>query len=296
MTSERFVSGGAGRFTFDVANGLLDDVERLKGKARDGEKKQSKPPGAIIARLREKITSAQAGFDAVDNWEDQYEGDYGVEFFRWTAVEIDKGTTSHPYGDRYVKTIGDHIPNVGINSQMFGAPPSGIALKLSGYANVNDLVSLYPFPTYGKVSHERFFAFYGPSDPIASGTVGVLKIIDSAEIGGNRWVYSVEPRRYRNVGSVPSPESLGVPVGLAYNLYEQSSLYGQPLSGSNGRLEVVGPIPQGSVVLGTYQTRLSFGYEFYVFQAPLPLRAVCDGPGMAMMQEQGDARLMRDGL
>lgn len=230
----------------------------------------------IFARLEESVSNFSVGLAGQP-----------LRVWRWSAVDLNQMQS----GERYVQLT----PN--LNSEAYGTPPSGLAVQINGEAARGDLVMLQALPTYGTISHERWFGFYGASEPVAAGTFGVLRIINEQQVAERKWWYTVQPSRYRfpSGASSPTVEALPLSPALAWNLYEPS-LYGQPLMGPNGRLEVVGPIPIGSLVLGTLQARTPEGQAFYVFAASLPLRAVCDGPGVMMMQQHGDARLMRDGI
>lgn len=293
--TQRFVSGGAGNFTFDVANGLLDDVERLKGRAGGGDKGQSKAARAIMARLTAKLTNEEAGFDPTADWEETYQGNLGVEFFRWSAVEVRKGTTSHPDSLRWIATLRYDLPGRGINSQTFGTPPSGIAIKLAGYSQVGDLVALQPFPTYGSIANERFFGFYGASDPVATGALGLLRIEDFEPYSTDEWTYTVKAVRYRASAGEFLLETIEGTEGIAVNLFE-ANRYGQPMSHERGYIEVSGPIPTGSVVLGTRQARSITGTIFYAFMAPNGFRSVCVSSAQQELQNPNADRMLRDGL
>lgn len=288
--SQRFVSGGAGNFTFDVANGLLDSVSRLEGREPQGRQGSRAASGrTIVAQLTDEVPAGEI------EWEGKDGSGEPLKVWKWKALFVSKGSTSDPSAGRYVG--GVNVSTGGIHHGSFGTAPSGYAVQLGGFAQKLDYVILHAVDVTGPIANERWFGFYGVSDPVAAGTFGLLRIINEQQVAERKWWYTVQPSRYRfpSGSSSPTVESLPGPPALAWNLYEPS-LYGQPLSGPNGRLEVVGPIPIGSLVLGTLQTRSPSGQAFYVFQAPLPLRAECDGPGMLMMQQQGDARLMRDGI
>lgn len=293
--TQRFVRGGSGKFTFDVANNLLDTAERLEGNMPSDDSKSARlNDRPIVARLTERLTHASAGFELTPP--QTYLGAENIEFFRWTAVEVQKGTTGSPDMLRFIATMGDSIPGSGLNSQIFGATPSGIAVKINGLARVGDLVLLQAFPTYGSISNERFFAFYGATDPVLSGTFGMLKILDHQQQGGSdRWTYSVRGMFYRVQagGNGFILENIEGSEGVALNLYE-ANRYGQPLFQPDGRIEIVGPIPTGSLVLGSRQGRDLGGQIMYVFSAVNGYRAIC--VQAAMDQQQGDARLLRDGI
>jgi len=287
--SQRFVSGGAGNFTFDVANGLLDSVSRLEGREPQGRQGSRAASGrTIVAQLTDEVPAGEI------EWEGEDGRGEPLKVWKWKALFVSKGSTSDPDGGRYVG--GVNVSAGGIHHGSFGTAPSGYAVQLGGFAQKLDYVILHALDVTGPIANERWFGFYGTGDPIAAGTVGMLRISGTSAIGERSWLYTVNAVRYRfTADGALTLETLPGPPGIAYNLYEPN-MYGQPLYGPNGRLVVHMPIPVGALVIGTLQTRSPSGQAFYVFQAPLPLRAECDGPGMMMMQQQGDARLMRDGI
>lgn len=280
--TQRFVSGGSGKFTFDVANRLIDTAERLEGDMPSDDSKSARlNDRPIMAQLVEQVADVVVESSSAEP----------LAVWRWNYADVYR--EDDPNRERKIFT-----PAGSVNSEGYGAYPSGLAIQLNGFASRLDYVLLQPLATSGRVSNERWFGFYGASDPIAAGVFGVLKIGGSQEDGNGRWLYQVRTGRYRVPPGSATPTfdtSEGI-EGLAWNLYERSARYGQTLDGPNGHLEVIGPIPLGSLVIGTYQTRFVTGQPFYVFSAPNGLRAVCDGPGMMMMQQQGDARLLRDGI
>lgn len=280
--TQRFVSGGSGKFTFDVANKLIDTAERLEGNMPSDDSKSARlNDRPIMAQLIEQVTDVIVESSSPEP----------LSVWRWKYADVYR--EDDPNRERKISTL-----NASVSSEGYGAYPSGLAIQLNGFASRLDYVLLQPLATAGRVSNERWFGFYGASDPIASGTFGVLKIGGSEEDEDGKWLYRVRTGRYRIAagGTVPTFDTSAGTEGLAWNLYERSARYGQILAQPNGRLEVIGPIPLGSLVLGTYQMRFATGEPFYVFSAPNGLRAVCDGPGMMMMQQQGDARLLRDGI
>jgi hypothetical protein len=281
----RFTSGGAGKFTFDVANKLLDTADELSGQPISGDQSSaSRSRETMVARLVEKVPDLVITVAGVAR-----------SVWRWHAYEQRKGSSADP-NLRYLAPI----PN--LDSQTFGAAPSGLAVQINGSASVGDVVVLSPLVPHGDISSERWFAFAGNADPLAGGiggvpTIAVGRISGYQQVGVRKWLYEIQIGQYRTLSTgLPYWDSLDQPMsGKAINVYEDSDLYGQNTSFVMGSLEVF-PIPHSSRVIIQYQTRFDDGTPVYVFMAPNPMRPECNGPGMAQMQQGRTDRILRDGI
>lgn len=277
--TQRFTSGGSGKFSFDIANDLLDSVAELKGQPPPEDKATPRRADqSIVAQLEAIVDTVTVAGQPLNVW-------------RWKAQELRQDLKTDP---RYVT----ERPN--LSTSTFGPPPNGYAIQLSGSAAPLDLAILEPMHTFGGTTNERWFCFQGTSDPISSGLLTMLKVLGTVfSFGSDRWAYEMLVGRYRAPSSpngYPIFEATSQQPVYGLNLYEASNFYAQPMTHPEGRLEVAGPIPGGSVVLGTFQYRNSTGTPIYAFMAPLPLRAVCNAPLMLTMRGAGEDRMLRDGM
>lgn len=288
MTQPRFTSGSAGAFSFDVANHLLDSVGSLQGRDSSGPAKSTgRKDFTIAAQIQEEVDPQSIEWDGEDA---QFRR---LKVWKWRGLFV--GKNSAATSERYVGGYQSADPEsqaTGLNHGSFGAAPSGYAIQLGGGAVSGDYVMLHQIRSVSPIANERWFAFQGSND---EGKMSMLRIMSSTPISEQSWYYRVQPCRFEfPSGNVPTLVNVGEEAN-ALNLYEPS-LYGQPLENVNGRLVVAGPITSGNRVLGIRQASNSAGVALYVFQAPVPLRAECGGPGVMMMQQQSDARFLRDGM
>lgn len=283
MTQPRFTSGAAGAFSFDVANHLLDTVDSLQ---------RQDPPATTKAGGRNDMAIAAQLLEEVDPETIEWDGEDGqgnkIKVWKWKGLFVGKNTTEPM--TRYVG--GYNISQGGLHHGSFGAEPSGFAIQLGGEAARLDFVLLHPIRSVTPVSHERWFAFQGKTD---TNRVTMLRILSLAPIAPQRWSYRVQPVKYvyQEGDNVPVIVDSGI-EGRAYNLSEPH-LYGQPLTTPDGTLEIMTPV-SNVFVLGMKQASDDQGVPLYVFQAPLPLRPVCGGAGIMMMQQRDDGRFLRDGI
>jgi hypothetical protein len=253
--TKRFTSGGAGRFTFDVANRALDAAERAEANPYSQEKvPRLFEPRPIVARLLTDrgTTYFQAGANGQI---------YRV--FDWEEIG------SRPSGaSRVVGTLASTV-----RSDAFGTLPRGRAIALGGQAATGDIVTLFRMQDE---TGEGWYGFVGKTTAsTATGAASVLNITSSTEILPGRYRYQVTPIRIDAAGqSSPNP---GFASGVAWNLYELSDRHGQELEFDNpaSRLIVAGPVE--GPVLGVLSSAPGDPVT-WCFEAPQPLEPECGAP------------------
>lgn len=274
--SQRFTSGGAGRFSFDIVNQLLDSVARLEGNTPQEDRPPRRNDRTIVAVLRSESDPILHHGILKKTW-------------AWEAVRA----VDSPSSWWFELDEWDEV-----HSDMFGPYPSGMAVQLSGEAHLGDVVVLTPLDTKGAVDTQRFFGFVGSSE---LGRSSLLQI-ESATVmvPDRRWKYEVSRRLFDDDGSIDYGTTM---QGIAYNTYEYADQYnawghGQPLvfQGPNSRIVTAGPV-QGFVVGTLVKAATLYDPNVFAFTAPVPLIPECTGPTPLMgPAERAIDMLLEDGI
>lgn len=258
--SERFTSGGVGRFGFDEANATLEAADAMVGRFSDaGRPIQSQIPKPILARLIGEPNTTIFASAPIDQ---------RFKVWNWKQANVD-GTSA-------ARVISD-APQ-GKEASEFGDFPEGRAIQLGGTAEAGTVVLLF------RVMSADGSVWYGFVGRDYANPSSMLTILEAVPNGKNRWLYTVVPVYWN--GSARTD----LPSGLAVNANEISAMHGQRNTFENpdARIEIEGPV-EGPVV-GSLASPPDSLTAYWVFDAPNPIIPECIDPAPQI------ERLLKGGL
>jgi hypothetical protein len=253
--SKRFTSGGAGRFTFEDANRILDAADRIEGSQQDPSRSPIRTPRpSIVARLTNPYNSLQ------------FEPESPVRtLMAWDWTEVAVLESAGALLRRSLGFAG------GISASDYDNQTRGVAVCIDGQAVSGDIVVLHPVSnamTYDPWVSERWWAFKGSNKLFSSVP---LLISNATLIATRRWKYTVAPQMFDAQGNTAA--MMEFPSGIAFNTYETASFgHGQALNFSSPVSSLAVAACQGMVT----GTLLSLGATaIYCFEAANPVTPQC---------------------